>query len=86
MVEREGTRTGWDKIAPGYDKTNTVTQMWVGNEGLRRAELSTGMKFLDVASGSGALSIPAAPQAAAVRNRFRPRQLERRRSRIGRVL
>lgn len=66
MVEREDTRTGWDRIASGYDKTNTVTQMWVGNEGLRRAELRTGMKFLDVASGSGALSIPAARLGATV--------------------
>ncbi len=58
--EREDTRSAWDKIAPGYDKTNTPTQMWLGNEGLRRAELRAGMRFLDVAAGSGALSIPAA--------------------------
>jgi SAM-dependent methyltransferase len=58
--EREDTRPAWDKIAPGYDKTNTPTQMWLGNESLRRAELHPGMQFLDVAAGSGALSIPAA--------------------------
>ncbi|MCK0505327.1 class I SAM-dependent methyltransferase [Aromatoleum anaerobium] len=58
--EREDTRPPWDKIAPGYDKTNTPTQMWIANEGLRRAELRAGMRFLDVAAGSGALSIPAA--------------------------
>jgi ubiquinone/menaquinone biosynthesis C-methylase UbiE len=58
--EREDTRPAWDKIAPGYDQTNTPTQMRVGNEGLRRAELRAGMRFLDVAAGSGALSIPAA--------------------------
>lgn len=57
---REDTRPAWDKIAPGYDKTNTATQMWIANEGLRRAELCAGMQFLDVAAGSGALSIPAA--------------------------
>ena len=56
----------WDKIAPGYDKTNTPTQMWLGNEGLRRAELRPGMRFLDVAAGSGALSIPAARLGAQV--------------------
>lgn len=56
----------WDKIAPGYDKTNTPTQMWLGNEGLRRAELRAGMRFLDVAAGSGALSIPAARLGARV--------------------
>jgi ubiquinone/menaquinone biosynthesis C-methylase UbiE len=64
--EREDTRTAWDAIAPGYDKTNTPTQMWLGNEGLRRAGLSAGMQFLDVAAGSGALSIPAARLGAQV--------------------
>ncbi len=64
--EREDTRSAWDKIAPGYDKTNTPTQLWLGNEGLRRAELRVGMRFLDVAAGSGALSIPAARRGAQV--------------------
>lgn len=58
------TRDEWDRIAPGYDRTNTETQMWLGSEGLRRAGLRAGMKFLDVASGSGALSIPAARSGA----------------------
>jgi ubiquinone/menaquinone biosynthesis C-methylase UbiE len=64
--EREETRAAWDNIAPGYDRTNTPTQMWLGNEGLRRAELRPGMRFLDVAAGSGALSIPAARLGARV--------------------
>jgi ubiquinone/menaquinone biosynthesis C-methylase UbiE len=64
--EREDTRPAWDKIALGYDKTNTPTQMWLGNEGLRRAGLRSGMRFLDVAAGSGALSIPAARLGAQV--------------------
>jgi ubiquinone/menaquinone biosynthesis C-methylase UbiE len=55
-----GEEDAWDRIAPGYDRTNTPTHMWLGNEGLRRAELRAGMRFLDVAAGSGALSIPAA--------------------------
>ena len=38
----------------------------LGNEGLRRAELRPGMRFLDVAAGSGALSIPAARLGAQV--------------------
>jgi ubiquinone/menaquinone biosynthesis C-methylase UbiE len=58
--ENQDTRAAWDKIAPGYDRTNTLTQMWLGNEGLRRAGLRAGMRFLDVAAGSGAVSIPAA--------------------------
>lgn len=64
--ERERTRVAWDKIAPGYDKTNTPTQMWLGNEVLRGAALRPGMRFLDVAAGSGALSIPAARLGARV--------------------
>lgn len=62
----EGIRRAWDRIAPGYDRTNTPTQMWLGNEGLRRAGMRTGMRFLDVAAGSGALSIPAARLGAQV--------------------
>jgi ubiquinone/menaquinone biosynthesis C-methylase UbiE len=64
--ELEETRIAWDRIAAGYDRTNTLTQMWLGNEGLRRAELRPGMQFLDVAAGSGALSIPAARSGARV--------------------
>lgn len=59
-------REAWDRIAPGYDRTNTETQMWLGNEGLRRVALRPGMRFLDVACGSGALSIPAARIGARV--------------------
>jgi len=59
-------QAAWDKIAPGYDRTNTPTQMWLGNEGLSRAGLRPSMRFLDVAAGSGALSIPAARIGAQV--------------------
>jgi ubiquinone/menaquinone biosynthesis C-methylase UbiE len=64
--ELQQTQVGWDTIAPGYDKTNTETQQWLGNEGLRRAGLKAGMRFLDVAAGSGALSLPAARLGANV--------------------
>jgi ubiquinone/menaquinone biosynthesis C-methylase UbiE len=64
--EHEQTRVAWDEIAAGYDRTNTPSQMWLGNEGLRRAGLRPGMRFLDVAAGSGALSIPAARLGARV--------------------
>jgi pimeloyl-ACP methyl ester carboxylesterase/ubiquinone/menaquinone biosynthesis C-methylase UbiE len=60
------TRTAWDRIAPGYDRTNTETQMWLGGEALQKAGLRAGMRFLDVASGSGALGIPAARFGAEV--------------------
>ena len=56
----------WDRIAAGYDRTNTPTQMWLAAEGLKRMGLRAGMSFLDVAAGSGALAIPAARLGAAV--------------------
>jgi ubiquinone/menaquinone biosynthesis C-methylase UbiE len=64
--EHEQTRAAWDRIAPGYDEFVTATHMELGNEGLRRAELRPGMRFLDVAAGSGALSVPAARLGARV--------------------
>jgi ubiquinone/menaquinone biosynthesis C-methylase UbiE len=64
--QTEDTQAAWDKIAPGYDKNVTHTHIWLGNEGLRHAELRTGMRFLDVAAGTGALSIPAARLGARV--------------------
>ena len=33
----ESTRAEWDRIAPGYDRTNTPTQMRLASEGLHRA-------------------------------------------------
>ena len=64
--EHEDARAAWDKIAAGYDKTNTETQQWLGRESVRRAGLRAGMRFLDVAAGSGALSLPAARLGAEV--------------------
>ena len=65
-LELEQTRAAWDRIAAGYDEFVTATHMWLANEGLRRAGLRPGMRFLDVAAGSGALSIPAARLGARV--------------------
>jgi len=67
MTQEHGdTRAAWNNIAAGYDKTNTETQQWLGNESVRRAGLTSGMRFLDVAAGSGALSLPAARLGAKV--------------------
>jgi ubiquinone/menaquinone biosynthesis C-methylase UbiE len=65
-ILEHNTRATWDRIARSYDRTNTSTQMWLANEGLRRVGLRPGMRFLDVAAGSGALSIPAARLGADV--------------------
>src|SRR5918994_4103427 len=64
--EQIQTRDAWESIAVGYDEFVTPTHMWLANEGLRRAGLGPGMRFLDVAAGSGALSIPAARLGARV--------------------
>jgi ubiquinone/menaquinone biosynthesis C-methylase UbiE len=64
--EQIQTRDAWDSIAVGYDEFVTPTHMWLASEGLRRADLRSGMRFLDVAAGSGALSIPAARLGAQV--------------------
>jgi steroid delta-isomerase-like uncharacterized protein len=75
---QEPVSAAWDKIAPGYDEFVTSTHTWVGSEGLRRANLGASMRFLDVAAGSGALSIPAARLGAQVLAvDFSARMLER---------
>jgi len=61
-----GGKVSWDEIAAGYSRHVTPTHFWLGEEALRRAGLKAGMKFLDIAAGSGALSIPAAHQGADV--------------------
>src|SRR5215212_6849141 len=62
----EEIRAAWDEIAAGYDEFVTPTHMWLANEALRLAGLRPGMRLLDVAPGSSALSIPAARLGAQV--------------------
>ena len=65
--QREQIRSAWDRLAAGYDEFVTPTgNLAVAQDALRRAELRSGMRFLDVASGSGALSLPAARMGADV--------------------
>jgi ubiquinone/menaquinone biosynthesis C-methylase UbiE len=64
--ERRDILHAWDGIAQGYDRNVTPTHFWLGHEGLSRAGLRAGMRFLDVAAGTGALSIPAARLGAHV--------------------
>jgi ubiquinone/menaquinone biosynthesis C-methylase UbiE len=65
-LTHEQTHAAWDKIAPGYDQFVTPTHFALANEGLRAAGIRGGERFLDVAAGSGALSIPAARLGAHV--------------------
>ncbi|MGH2543746.1 MAG: class I SAM-dependent methyltransferase, partial [Ardenticatenaceae bacterium] len=64
--EQEQTRAAWDNLAAGYDKFVTPSHMPLAEEVLRRAGVRLGTRLLDVAAGSGGLSIPAARHGATV--------------------
>ena len=64
--ELEQTQEAWEAIAEGYDEFVTPTHMSLGSEALTRAGIAPGVRFLDVAAGSGALSLPAARLGALV--------------------
>lgn len=62
----EQARDSWTEIAPGYDEHVTPSNMVLAEGALQRVGLRPGMRLLDVAAGSGALSIPAARAGAQV--------------------
>jgi ubiquinone/menaquinone biosynthesis C-methylase UbiE len=62
----DDTRHAWDQVAPGYDEFVTPLYFHLATEALRRAGLRSGMRLLDVASGSGAVSLAAACLGAKV--------------------
>jgi len=64
--QSEADRSAWDKVATGYDEFVTPTNFDLGTEALRRAGLCPGMRLLDVAAGSGAVSLAAARLGAKV--------------------
>ncbi len=64
--EQEQTQAAWDKVAAGYDEFVTPTNFDLGEEALRRAGLRPDMRVLDVAAGSGAVSLSAARLGANV--------------------
>lgn len=66
IIEAEQTRIAWDAVAAGYDEFVTPTHFGLGAEVLRRAGLRPGTRLLDVAAGSGALSLTAARLGANV--------------------
>lgn len=59
-------RTAWDTLAPGFDRHTTPHTMRFGEQALRGTALGPGIRFLDVAAGSGALALPAARRGARV--------------------
>jgi ubiquinone/menaquinone biosynthesis C-methylase UbiE len=56
----------WDEVAPGYDEFVTPMHLELGARALERAGLEPGMQLLDVAAGSGAVSLAAARLGARV--------------------
>jgi ubiquinone/menaquinone biosynthesis C-methylase UbiE len=56
----------WDAIAASYDEHVTAGESDLATAGLRLAGLRSGDTFLDVAAGTGGLSIPAARLGATV--------------------
>ena len=66
MTGLEQMRDAWDKFASGYDEAVTPFSMRIAEDALRRVDIRPGMRFLDVAAGGGALSLPAARLGAQV--------------------
>jgi ubiquinone/menaquinone biosynthesis C-methylase UbiE len=56
----------WDAIANGYDRHVAPQEVDLANEALRLVRLEPGERFLDVAAGTGGLSLPAARLGAQV--------------------
>jgi ubiquinone/menaquinone biosynthesis C-methylase UbiE len=56
----------WDAIAEGYDRYVAPQEVDLANEALRLVGLQPGERFLDVAAGTGGLSLPAARLGAQV--------------------
>lgn len=72
------TRAEWDRIAAGYDQFVTPTEVRLANEALDLAGIRPGTRFLDVAAGTGGLSLPAARLGAEVlATDLSPRMIER---------
>ena len=83
--ELEQTQQAWEAIAEGYDEFVTPTHMELGGTALARAGVTAGLRFLDVAAGSGALSLPAARLGARVlATDITPAMIERLAERAGR--
>ena len=64
--EHSAPRQAWDAIAEGYDRYVAPQEVDLATEGLRLVGLRPGERFLDVAAGSGGLSLPAARLGAQV--------------------
>lgn len=64
--EQKQIQNAWDNIAAGFDEFITPISLALAEKALRLVGLQSDMRFLDVAAGSGALSLPAARLGAQV--------------------
>ena len=65
-AEHAAPREAWDAIAEGYDRYVAPQEVDLATQALRLVGLEPGERFLDVAAGSGGLSLPAARLGAQV--------------------
>ena len=73
----------WDAIAAAYDEFVAPGEEPIAQAGLSHAGLEAGDRFLDVAAGSGGLSLPAARRGAQVlATDWSPAMIERFRARV----
>ena len=64
--ERAAPWAAWDALATGYDQYVAPQEAELANEALALVGLRAGQRFLDVAAGTGGLSLPAARLGAKV--------------------
>jgi ubiquinone/menaquinone biosynthesis C-methylase UbiE len=73
----------WDAIAAGYDTFVTPGEADLATEALKLVGLKSGDRFLDVAAGTGGLSLPAARlDAKVVATDWSPKMIERFNARV----
>jgi ubiquinone/menaquinone biosynthesis C-methylase UbiE len=73
----------WDAIAAGYDMFVTSGEASLATEALKLVGLEAGDRFLDVAAGTGGLSLPAARLGAkVVATDWSPKMIERFKARV----
>ena len=73
----------WDAIASDYDRFVAPGEAKLATEALKLAGLQRGQRFLDVAAGTGGLSLPAARLGAkVVATDWSPRMIERFHARV----
>jgi ubiquinone/menaquinone biosynthesis C-methylase UbiE len=73
----------WGAIAEGYDRYVAPQEVDLANEALRLVALKAGERFLDVAAGTGGLSLPAARLGAQVlATDWSPAMIERFQARV----